>query len=204
MILFIALHANRSENVKAAVCCADEHAGDLRVPMQLFNVLLSLMNKQQLWWNLHDVTVTRTVALHGQVPLCQLVVCAGSGENGRLLRVPLDGRDGSCVMLENAHWFSTLHKCNGVARFEPKFSATSQQRGSNLELAQVPDLDGAVVATGSNERLVAVPMYDVHVAVVRALHSQLVGFVWRGARVPNADGLVDRARSEHLKRDNLW
>ena len=67
------------------------------------------MNKQQLgrnirllWW--------RSVALNAQIPLGELVVWTGSGEDGALSWVPLDWGDWGGVVLEDAHWFSFLER----------------------------------------------------------------------------------------------
>lgn len=92
-----ALARNSLEHIKRIRRRADHHTRDLGVPMQLLDILLSLVDEQQLRWDGGDVAVCRgdrrlvLIGLDGQVPQGELVVGARGGKDGRVGRVPFDG-----------------------------------------------------------------------------------------------------------------
>ncbi len=51
------LDADSLEDIKASVSGGDEDAGQLRVPVQFFDLFLSLMNEQQLWGDVGGKTL---------------------------------------------------------------------------------------------------------------------------------------------------
>lgn len=100
------LARNSLEDIKRIGRRADNHARDLGVPVQLLDILLSLVDEQQLGWDGGDVPVCGAdrrlvlVGLDGQVPQGELVVGARGGKDGRVGRVPFDGCDGCGMPLE--------------------------------------------------------------------------------------------------------
>jgi len=45
---FIELNTNGFKNIKSTKCCAEDDARHLRVPVQFFDVLLTLVNEKKL------------------------------------------------------------------------------------------------------------------------------------------------------------
>ena len=100
----------RSENVIGILCCRDEHLSIIRVEPQLFQVVLPLMQKHKLRW---DIIATRRllrlIDLNGEVPNGQLVIGGGHGQHGVFtglelqtgdgLGVPADPSDGIVALL---------------------------------------------------------------------------------------------------------
>lgn len=81
------------------------HSGNLRMPVNLLDMLLALMNKQQLRRNDDALAVfiefssgsLFLISLDGQVPEGDRVVGGSGGEDGGVCWVPFDGRDGLVV-----------------------------------------------------------------------------------------------------------
>ena len=65
----------------------DDSSRDLGVPMKLLDVLLTLVNEEQLWWDVLFVRTTGTVGhlviivFHREVPERDLVICTRCGED---------------------------------------------------------------------------------------------------------------------------
>lgn len=86
------------EDIKRIRRRADNHTRDLGMPMQLLDILLSLVDEQQLGWDGGDVFVCGRcdgclvlIGLDGQVPQGELVVRARGGKDGSVGGVPFDG-----------------------------------------------------------------------------------------------------------------
>lgn len=95
------------ERVEAIACRCSEHSGDLRVPVQLLDVLLTLVDKEQLRGYLVQRTWSTAVGccfvvilLDRKIPKCDLIVGTRGSEDGRVCWVPLDRCDRGCVPLE--------------------------------------------------------------------------------------------------------
>ena len=70
-----------------------------------------------------------------------------------------------------------------------------------LILPEIPDFYDSIVSTGCDEVLfLAVPADDVDIAVVRVGDRYFTRGAWRTADVPDPEGLVHRARTEHLRQ----
>jgi hypothetical protein len=101
-------NTNGLEGIEAVTGSRGEHSRDLRVPMKLLDVFLTLVDEQELRrdlkWLSIGVKSSRWslifVELDRQVPEGDLIVGAGSCEDGRIGRVPFDGCDRSRVPLE--------------------------------------------------------------------------------------------------------
>lgn len=98
------LARNGLEDVEAVARRRDDHAGDLGVPVDLLDVLLALVDKEQLAGDDERVAVGANgrgglvvVLLDTQVPQRDLVVRARRGEHGRVGRVPFHRGDGCRV-----------------------------------------------------------------------------------------------------------
>jgi len=74
--------------------------------MNLFDIFLTLMDKEQLWRDVLFFRTTGTVGhfviilFHGEVPERNLVVRTGCREDGILCWVPLDGCDRGSMPVE--------------------------------------------------------------------------------------------------------
>lgn len=75
-----ALARDSLEDIKRIRRRADNHTRDLGMPMQLLDILLSLVNEEQLGWDGGEVLVCGSdgrlvlIGLDGQVPQGELVV----------------------------------------------------------------------------------------------------------------------------------
>lgn len=104
--LHLSSSADGLEDVKAVSSCRQYHSGDLRVPVNFLDVLLTLMNEQKL--RRHDDSgfshVLRccffVVSFDTEIPEGDGVVCTGGGEDGSVGRVPLDRGDWRFVPIE--------------------------------------------------------------------------------------------------------
>lgn len=120
---FIPLHRYRPEDVEPRLSCGDHHAGDLRVPVDLLDLRLPLVQEQELGRQvLHPLHpgphVTR---LHRQVPLADHVVGRGGGEHAGVRGAPLHRGDGGAVLLEVCNRTPALQvKPRGVSAVELK------------------------------------------------------------------------------------
>lgn len=94
------------EDIKTVESGADDSPGDLGVPMDLLDILLTLMDKEQLRG---DVLFARTpgtishlviILFHCKVPERDLVVRTGCREDGILGWMPLDGCDRGSMPIE--------------------------------------------------------------------------------------------------------
>lgn len=95
--------ADGSKNVEARQGCGDENAGALWMPVKFLHIVLSLMNKQQLGWDRSQswvLSLPFSISFHSQVPLSHLVVGTRGCKDATVCRMPLDRRDGGCVLLE--------------------------------------------------------------------------------------------------------
>lgn len=80
------------------------------MPVHFLDVRLSLMDEQQLWWQLIKILVIvgGIVSLDCKVPQRYLVVRAGCGEHSAVGRMPLHRCDWRGVVLEYGNWFTIL------------------------------------------------------------------------------------------------
>lgn len=116
------------EDIKRIRRRADNHTRDLGMPMQLFNILLSLVDEQQLGWDGGDVFVCRSdgclvlIGLDGQVPQGELVVGARGGKDGRVGGVPFDGcyRGGMPLELSDGGWCAKGGASDGANKMNKK------------------------------------------------------------------------------------
>lgn len=115
------------EEVEGIAGGADDRARNLRVPVQLLDVLLALVDKQELWRDIGQVAAAGNdavlavggrerrrgrlvlVLLDRQVPQRDLVIRARRGEHGGVGRVPFDRGDGRSVpgKVSDRCWFPT-------------------------------------------------------------------------------------------------
>ena len=64
------LHTDSFEDVEAAKSSCNEHAWYLRVPVEFFDLLLSLVDEQELWRDaFRYIGGTSGILLYSQVPL---------------------------------------------------------------------------------------------------------------------------------------
>lgn len=100
--------------------------------MQLFNILLSLVDEQQLGWDGGDVFVCRSdgclvlIGLDGQVPQGELVVGARGGKDGSVGGVPFDGcyRGGMPLELSDGGWCAKRGASDGANKMNKKKKKT--------------------------------------------------------------------------------
>lgn len=121
-----ALYADRSENVESTVCRREQHTLELRMPVQFLDFRLSLVNEQQLRWQILQLCIRSfvvVVSFDRQIPQGNLIIVSSGGQNGRLFRVPLDG----CYVI------SMVLEC-GYGRFR-------------LEVTQIPNVEEPVITT---------------------------------------------------------
>jgi hypothetical protein len=94
------------EDIKTVESGADDSSGNLGMPMDFLDILLTLMDKEQLRG---DVLFARTpgtishlviILFHRKVPERDLVVRTGCREDGILSWVPLDGCDRGSMPIE--------------------------------------------------------------------------------------------------------
>lgn len=99
---FIPLHWYCPEDVEPWQSCGDHHAGDLRVPVDLLDLWLTLVQEQELGRQvLHSLHPgPRVTWFHRQIPLADHVVRSGGGEHARVRGAPLHRGDGGAVLLE--------------------------------------------------------------------------------------------------------
>lgn len=95
------------ENIESVEGRADHRAGHLWMPVDLFDVLLTLVYKEQLGWHVATtlwciVHCARfvVVLLDSEIPKCDLIVRTGGGEDRVLSWMPFDRGDGSSVPRE--------------------------------------------------------------------------------------------------------
>lgn len=96
------LHRYCPEHVETRQSCGDHHARDLRVPVDLLDLFLPLVQEQELRRQvLHSLHPGPHVTwLHRQIPLADHVVRSGGGEHTRVCGAPLHRGDGGAVLLE--------------------------------------------------------------------------------------------------------
>lgn len=99
------LHGYRPEHVESRQSRGDHHARHLRVPVDLLDLRLTLVQEQQLRGKVPDRLHpgAHVAWLHRQIPLADDVVCARGGEHAGVHGVPLHRGDGSAVLLEVGH-----------------------------------------------------------------------------------------------------
>lgn len=99
------LHRYCPEHVESWQSCGDHHARYLRVPVDLLDLRLALVQEQELWGQVfhafHPGAHVRR--LHWQIPQTYDVICSRGGEHAWVRRAPLHGRDGGAVLLEVGH-----------------------------------------------------------------------------------------------------
>jgi hypothetical protein len=90
-------YRDRFKYIKPVSCCAYNGPRNLGVPMDLFYLLLSLMNEEQLGWKV--LSIFRSVVhcpsllvvlFNSEIPKCHLIVRSGCSKNRILCRVPFD------------------------------------------------------------------------------------------------------------------
>ncbi len=93
-----------SENVESCEGGGQQNARKLGVPVDLLHLLLTLVDEQQLRGNPRrdhaPFFFPGCVRLHGEVPLDDLVVFPGGGEDGGLVGVPVHRGDRRGVVFE--------------------------------------------------------------------------------------------------------
>jgi hypothetical protein len=98
------------EDVKTIESSTNHGSRDLRVPMNLLNILLTLMNEEQLRW---DGLFVRTagpigrliiILLDRKIPERHLVVRTGCRKDGIFGWVPFNRRDRGSMPVERSHW----------------------------------------------------------------------------------------------------
>ena len=97
-----------AEYVERVVGGADDDARQLRVPVQLLDLPLSLMNKQQLCWHVGVLLVPGPgarrrlglVRFDGEVPDREPVVGRRHSQHRAVVRIPLERRDRRRVVAE--------------------------------------------------------------------------------------------------------
>lgn len=96
------LHWYCPEHIESWQSGGDHHARDLRVPVDLLHLCLTLVQEQELRRQvLHSFNPGPHVArLYWQIPLADHVVRCGGGEHTRVCGAPLHRGDGRAVLLE--------------------------------------------------------------------------------------------------------
>lgn len=110
------LHRYCPEHVESWQSGGDHHAGDLRVPVDLLDLGLTLVQEQELRRQvLHSFHPgPRVTWLYGQVPLADHVVRSGGGEHAGVCGAPLHRGDGGAVLLEVSYGTPTLQVKAGI------------------------------------------------------------------------------------------
>lgn len=131
-------HGYRPEHVESRQSRGDHHAGHLRVPVDLLDLRLALVQEEQLWRQVLDALHpgADVARLHRQVPLADHVVGPRRGEHARVHGAPLHGGDGGAVLLEVGHrsaalWFRQRGLwCENVVYLERKEQWTKSHEPS--------------------------------------------------------------------------
>lgn len=96
------LHRNGLEDIETVGCRGYDRSGDLRVPVQLLDLGLTLVDEHYLRGHfavlrLVDSAHFVVVQFHTEIPYRDLIVGAGGSEDGILCGVPFDGSNRSFV-----------------------------------------------------------------------------------------------------------
>ena len=94
-------------------CCSSSGNGNRQYFSRAFYILIAYhVNKQQLRWNIQmpSFSFCIVVSLYCQIPQGDLIIWTRSCKHGAVCRMPLDWRDGSCVVLEHCYCYTTGRK----------------------------------------------------------------------------------------------
>ena len=143
----------RTKQIKSIKGSTNQNILKLRMPLNLLQVLLSLMCKQQLlWYSLYQLSLV--ILLNWEVPNGNWVVCTGNSKRPLILWTPLDSSN-LLSMVGNC--------CYRVS----------------VIISKIPNLEGSIIgARGNQVSRPVIPADYIHVRVMGIYDYLSLLWVW--------------------------